>query len=115
LQTELKEARTGLGLAKKPDQARIRLAYADYEFSLTLSAATFEFRNIRLPKTVDANDEGNSAASVEGRILERIALFEQLAQLMDDLFRMFINIRASRRWEAELGQIREWIHADVRR
>ena len=56
LQTELKEARAGLSLAKKPEQARIRIAWADHEFGVTLAAATFEFRNVRLPKTVDAAD-----------------------------------------------------------
>ncbi|MGD9948384.1 MAG: hypothetical protein AB7U29_07875 [Desulfobulbus sp.] len=111
LQTELKEARAGLGLAKKPEQARLRLAYGDYEFGVTLSAAIFEFRNIRLPKTVDSVDEGKNAESQEGRVLERIALFEQLTQLVGDLFRMFINIRASHLWNEELVKIRAWIES----
>lgn len=111
LQTELKEARAGLGLAKKPEQARIRLAWGDYEFSVTLAAAIFEFRSIRLPKTVESADEGSDAASLEGRILERIALFEQLTSLVDDLFRLYITIRATRLWNEELVKIRTWINA----
>jgi recombination associated protein RdgC len=111
LQTELKEARAGLGLAKKPEQARIRLAYGDYEFGVTLTAAIFEFRNVRLPKTVDSADEGKNAESMEGRILERIGLFEQLTHLVGDLFRMYINIRASRLWNEELVKIRAWIES----
>ncbi len=110
LQTELKEARAGLGLAKKPEQARIRIAYGDYEFGVTLTAMIFEFRNIRLPKTVDSADEGKNAESMEGRILERIALFEQLTHLVGDLFRMFINIRATKLWDEELVKIRAWIN-----
>jgi len=113
LQTELREARAGLGLAKKPEQARLRLAYGDYEFGVTLSAAIFEFRNIRLPKTVDSADEGKDAESHEGRVLERIALFEQLTGLVSDLFRMFINIRASHLWNEELQKIRAWIESGV--
>ena len=111
LQTELREARAGLGLAKKPEQARVRLAYGDYEFGVTLSAALFEFRNIRLPKTVDSADEGKNAESMEARVLERIALFEQLTHLVGDLFRMFINIRASQLWDEELVKIRAWIES----
>jgi recombination associated protein RdgC len=111
LQTELKEARAGLGLAKKPEQARLRLAFGDYEFGVTLTAAIFEFRNIRLPKTVDAADEGKDGDSLEGRVLERIALFEQLIRLVEDLFRMFINIRASHLWNEELVKIRAWIES----
>ena len=111
LQTELREARAGLGLAKKPEQAWVRLAYGDYEFGVTLSAALFEFRNIRLPKTVDSADEGKNAESMEARVLERIALFEQLTHLVGDLFRMFINIRASQLWDEELVKIRAWIES----
>ncbi len=113
LQTELKEARAGLGLAKKPEQARIRLAYGDYEFGVTLSAAIFEFRNVRLPKTVDSADEGKNAESLEGQILERISLFEQLTHLVVDLFRMFINIRASKLWNEELIKIRTWVESGI--
>jgi len=111
LQTELKEARAGLGLAKKPEQARIRLAWGDYEFSVTLAAAIFEFRNVRLPKTAGSEEDDGRAESLEGRILERIALFEQLTRLVDDLFRMYINVRASQLWNEELVKIRAWINA----
>lgn len=111
LQTELREARAGLGLAKKPEQARIRLAWGDYEFSVTLAAAIFEFRNVRLPKTAGSEEDDGRAESLEGRILERIALFEQLTRLVDDLFRMYINVRASQLWNEELVKIRAWINA----
>ncbi len=108
LQTELREARAGLGLGKKPEQARIRFARGDYEFSVTLTAATLEFRNVKLPKTVDGADEGDDQESMEGRILERIGLFEQLTEIVNELFRMFINIRSSRHWPDELLKIRTW-------
>jgi len=111
LQTELREARAGLGLAKKPEQARVRMAWGDYEFSVTLAAAIFEFRNVRLPKTAGSEEDDGRAESLEGRILERIALFEQLTRLVDDLFRMYINVRASQLWNEELVKIRAWINA----
>ena len=113
LQTELKEARTSLALAKKPEQARIRLAWAEHEFGVTLTAAVFEFRNIRLPKTVAGADEGENREDMEGRILERIALFELLTGLILDLFRLFVNIRASQQWQEELGKIRAWVAAGI--
>ena len=78
---------------------------------MTLAAATLEFRNVRLPKTVDSSDEGRDAESLEGRILERIALFELLARLVDDLFALFINIRASHLWNDELVHLRAWTNA----
>ncbi len=109
LQTELKEARTGLALGKKPEQARIRLGMGDYEFSMTLTAATMEFRSVRLPKTAGA-DDGDDQDSLEGQILERISLFEDGIQLINDLFRMFITVRISSDWTEELVQIRNWVN-----
>jgi len=110
LQTELKEARAGLALGKKPEQARIRLARGDYEFSVTLTAATMEFRSVKVPKTAGA-DDGNDPDSLEGQILERIALFEDLTALVNELFAMFINIRASRDWPEELIKVRKWVNS----
>ncbi len=110
LQTELKEARAGLMMGKKPEQARIRLARGDYEFSVTLTASTMEFRNVRLPKTVTEGDEGDNLESMEGRILERVSLFEELSSLVNDLFGMFVTVRASEQWPDELQKIRQWVH-----
>jgi hypothetical protein len=73
----------------------------------------FEFRNIRLPKTVAGADEGGTREDMEGRILERIALFELLTGLILDLFRLFVNIRASQQWQEELGKIRAWVAAGI--
>lgn len=113
LQTELKEAREGLRLAKKPEQARIRIARGDNEYGVTLSAAIMDFRNVRLPKTAGTEDGGNDADSIEGQILERIALIEELTSLISELFRMFITIRVSEtRWVEELIQLRAWINGE---
>ncbi len=110
LQTELKEARAGLALGKKPEQARIRLARGDYEFSVTLIAASMEFRSVRLPKTAGTED-GDDQDSQEGQILERIGLFEELTNLVNELFRTFINIRVSNEWPEELIKIRNWVNS----
>jgi len=113
LQTELKEARAGLMMGKKPEQARIRLARGEYEFSVTLTAAALEFRNVRLPKTVAGSDEGDDQESLEGRILERIGMFEELGSLINDLFRMFIRVRVADDWPEELQKIRQWVHHGI--
>ena len=54
LQTELQEARTGLLMGKKLEQARIYLAKGDYEYRLTFGATLFEYRNVSLPRTISA-------------------------------------------------------------
>ncbi|WP_446010363.1 hypothetical protein [Candidatus Electrothrix sp.] len=112
LQTELREARAGLALGKKPEQARIKISSGDYEFSITLTAATMEFRSVRLPKTAGTED-GDDPEGFEGQALERISLFEEGIDLVNELFRLFINIRTSGEWSDELVKIRSWVHTSA--
>jgi len=115
LQAELQEARTGLLMGKKVEQARIQIVHADYEYSFTLAAALMEFRNVRLPKT--AGTEGGSSndpEETEGMILERIYLFEELVRLVDELFTLFIKIRVSEQWRDELQTLRKWVNSSVK-
>ena len=108
LQTELREARSGLAHGKKPEQARMQLIRGEHEFDVTLTAATLEFRNVKLPKTVAGADEGKDPEAVEGRILERIGLIEELGKFVNDLFHAYLNLRLSDAWPEELGRLRSW-------
>lgn len=110
LQAELQEARTGLQMGKKLEQARIVLGHNNYEYSFTLTGSLMEFRNVKLPKT--EGSEGDKSANpeeVEGMILERIFLFEELTKLVNELFRMFLDRRLSPDWGEELLNLRGWV------
>ena len=110
LQAELKEARTGLMVGKKLEQARIRIARDSYEWSFTMGAALFECRNVRVPKTAAAEQgQGNTDEEVEGMILERVYLFEELVRIINDLFRLFLTMRLSDSWSSELKKVRGWV------
>ncbi len=110
LQAELKEARTGLRMGKKLEQARILLARGEYEWNLTIKASRFEFKSVKSPKTMAASEESDDPDAVEGRIIEKISLYEEVLHLIDELFRLYLNIRLSDSWEAELEKIRNWIN-----
>lgn len=109
LQAELKEARTGLQMGKKLEQARIKIGQNDYEWNFTLAAALMEFRSVKLPKTAGTEESGNSAEETEGMILERIFLFEELVKLVTELFREFLQVRVGENWRQELMQIQKWV------
>lgn len=111
LQTELREARTGLRTGKKLEQARIKIVKNDHEYNLTLGATFFEYRNVRLPKTGGMESSSHpSEEETEAMILERVFLFEELVRIINDLFRMFLDIRTASGWSAELARIRSWVH-----
>ncbi|MDR3088476.1 MAG: hypothetical protein LBU39_01490 [Desulfobulbaceae bacterium] len=115
LQTELKEARTGLSLGKKLEQARILLTHDAYEYHVTLTGGTMDFKSVRLPKTAAAEDKpDNRAEELEGVMLERIFLFETLTRIVHKLFRMFLTLRIGDGWPQEAEKVRAWIGQTAR-
>lgn len=115
LQTELQEARIGLLMGKKLEQARIRLAYGDHEWYFTLSATLFEFRSVKVPKTLGADEERDDSLAFEARVLERVGMIEQVNRIIDGLFRMFLVLRTGPDWEQELAGLRAWVHSAAER
>ncbi len=109
LQAELQEARTGLQMGKKLEQARIQLVHSEQEWNFTLAAAMMEFRSVKLPKTAGTEGDSNNPEETEGMILERIFLFEELVRLVNELFRLFLSIRVSEGWRDELEKVRGWV------
>jgi hypothetical protein len=110
LQAELQEARTGLQMGKKLEQARIVIQHNNNEFSFTLAGALMEYRNVRLPKTeATENDTTGKPEEIEGMILERIFLFEELIRIINVLFAMFLKVRLREQWRDELLKIRHWV------
>jgi len=109
LQAELREARTGLQMGKKLEQARIKLTYGDYEWNFTLAAALMEFRSVKLPKTAETEGSEDNAEEVEGMILERVFLFEELIRVVNQLFKQFLMVRVSDKWRQEILALRNWV------
>ena len=109
LQAELQEARTGLRMGKKLEQARIFLAKGEYEYHLTLTATLFEYRNIRLPKTLTPGEEASDRLAQEGKILEKLGMTAEAMRTIDGLFRMFLKIRVSDDWPGELAKMKAWV------
>jgi len=109
LQAELNEARTGLRMGKKLEQARIVLGRGEYEWIMTIKASMFDFKSVKTPKTMASTEDSDDPAAVEGKILEKIGLYEQALQLVDELFRLYLTVRLSTGWETELARLRAWI------
>lgn len=109
LMTELQEARTGLAMGKKLEQARMLLTRGEYEWNLSFKATLMEFRNVKPPKTMGTAEEGSDPEAVEGRLLEHISLHEMAVRTMDQLFGMFLALRVGPGWAEELRRIQTWV------
>ncbi|MCK9173698.1 MAG: hypothetical protein M0O96_00240 [Desulforhopalus sp.] len=112
-QSELREARTGLAMGKKLESARLSFGFNDYEFSVTLSGSLMEYRSVALPRTEGTEVDGSNPEEVEGMVLERIFLLEELTKTVNQCFRMFLDIRLGDEWRDELIKIREWVEKNA--
>ncbi len=109
LQAELQEARTGLQMGKKLEQARITFGFDNYEYSVTLSGCLLEYRNVKLPKTEAGQVDGDNPEEMEAVVLERIYLIEELTKTVNQLFTIYLTVRLGEQWRNELQKIRAWI------
>ena len=67
-----------------------------------------ELRSVKMPKTFDPGEE--EPESDAGKLLERIALFSNLADIVDGLFASFINVRADdNEWAIEVAKMADWM------
>jgi recombination associated protein RdgC len=112
LQAELNEARTGLRMGKKLEQARLHIVMGEYEWHMTVKASMLEFRSVKVPKTMAGAEESDELEAVEGRLLDRIGLLETAMRAVDELFRLFLEIRISSDWPQEVDKVRAWIHKE---
>ena len=106
LHTDLKEGKEALRQGKKITAARLRLSQEKTEWEFTFKADHFHFQSLKLP-TFPEQEENE--ADREGQLLERIYLIERPVQIMDILFRSFLEVRLDKGWEKEQQLLLKWI------
>ncbi|MBW2623877.1 MAG: hypothetical protein JRD68_13300 [Deltaproteobacteria bacterium] len=102
------EARTAVRRGKKISKARLRVTLNGQEYRLTINAETLEITGLRLPRTLDMAEEEDDGLA--GRFLDRVALINEITELVNGLFAHYLEIRLTERWpERELPEIRRWL------
>lgn len=80
----------------------------DKEWRFTIKGENLNISGFKTPFSGIIETE----ADVEGAVLEKIYLYEQAIQLVDDLYKNFIKIRVSSQWSTQVvPMIKKWIHA----
>jgi len=106
LHADLKEGKEALRQGKKITAARLRVVHDKTEWEFTFKADRFHFQSMKLP-TLPENEE--EEIDREGQLLERIALIEKAAGMMDLLFQSFLERRLSNDWEGDFTRMQKWI------
>ena len=104
--SELREAKLGLQIGKKVNQARIRIEQDEHAWQMQLKAEDFSLTSLKTPKVEMKLEEGEDP---DARFLEKMYLIEKSLQVLDELFAHFLAIRLSADWSRELSAMKTWI------
>ena len=96
---ESPEARSALRAGKRVSKAKLRLRRGDREFVFAVDAADFSFASVRVPAVLKGEDE---------RLVERLALIDELMELWRALYREFLRLRLTDRWQATRRSLLVW-------
>jgi len=92
------EARKALAVGKMVEQIDLIIDRDEIVIPLTLTASTFYYKGVKLPKTAKTE-----SGEEDGFILERVYLFLKALDSVRDLFNEFVNQRISSDWSAGQG------------
>jgi hypothetical protein len=102
---QFKEARFALAQNKTIQEAMIRLAMGDNEWSFVLDATWLNYRSLKTPKVMQDRRE-----DPDGLFFEKVSLLYRALSAMDAIYAQFVRLRLSPEWEAtELPAILGWI------
>ena len=80
----------------------------DQEWRFTIKGESLNLSSFKTPFSGPIE----TAEDVEGAVLEKVYLYDKAIQLVDNLFKHFIKIRVSDRWQnTVVPLIRKWISA----
>lgn len=100
------EAEHALLVGKLPRKVGMRLVFEQNEWVATLDAASFVLSGVKLPALLSEGEEEH--------FHERMRFLEQLHDLVQGLYRLFLGVRLSSQWDATLvPAMRRWLHGEV--
>jgi len=100
-----------MSLGKGAVVTEINLLYksGDNEWRFTIKGESMNISNLKIPETAIVE----SSEDIEGMVLEKTYLYEKITNLIDNLFKEFIKLRVSGKWnESIVPEIRKWIYSE---
>ena len=89
--------------------AELNLIYrsAQQKWQFTLKGESLNLSSLKTPKTASVESPGE----VEESVLEKIFLYDKILQFLEKLYKTFIKLRTSNRWQSrEIFLIKKWLH-----
>ena len=89
--------------------AELNLIYrsGQQKWQFTLKGESLNLSNLKTPKIAAPE----SPEEVEGRVLEKILLYDKILQFLEKLYKSFIKRRLSSRWQSqEIYRMKKWLN-----
>ena len=98
-----------LALSKGAAVTDINLIYksGDLQWHFSLKGESLGFSGLKLPETVSIEQ----SEDLEGAVIDKIYLYEKPLGFIDQLYRRFVNLRLSDRWQQTVSEMKKWIQS----
>ncbi len=107
--SEHREARLGLMQGKLPEEMHLKLIRGQDEWQLTLKAATLEIKGL---KSKSASGPQEDEDDQEAFFFDQMYQVEAVSEIIDGLFREFLQVRLSPAWDQEeMPRVQDWLEA----
>jgi hypothetical protein len=103
----LEEGLLALGKGALITEINLIFKSASLQWQFSIKGESLNFSSFKLPETgaVEQPEE------MEGLILDKLYLYEKPFQFIDALYRKFISLRLSEKWQETQTYMRKWIKA----
>jgi hypothetical protein len=99
------EARVALREGKRVQRAKLRVIKEGREWTFNIKAESLDLTSVKIPSLLSREEEE--------QFYERMYLVEELEEILDELFKEFLNVRLTYAWEEVMvPAMREWIASD---
>jgi hypothetical protein len=105
----LEEARVALQNGALVAELNLIYRSGQQKWQFTLKGESLNLSSLKTPKIADPE----SPEEVEGCVLEKIFLYDKILQFLEKLYKSFIKLRVSNRWQShEIYLIKKWFTAN---
>ncbi len=105
----LEEARVALQNGALVAELNLVYRSAQQKWQFTVKGESLNLSSLKTPKIASPE----SPDDVEGRVLEKIFLYDKILQFLEKLYKQFIKLRTSNRWQSrEISLIKKWLNSD---
>lgn len=104
----LEEAKLALQKGAKVTELNLVCTIDGYTWHFTIKGESFHLTDVKTPATGPMEHQ----TDMEGRILEKAFLYEELFRLVDNLYKTYLTARLSSDWKQRvMPKITGWIYA----